>query len=140
MRMRCPPSHGVTLMHRSRWSCAVALVLVVSLSACTTWSRQSNPPAQVVTSHPGALVRVTRTDHSVVTVRGARVVNDSLVGTTNDAARLPVSIAVSDVESIDTREVSGARTAGLGAGALLGIIAIAGIAAALAVASLGREL
>ena len=127
-------------MHRRRTLCSFVLATLVIASACTTWSRQSEPPAQVVAAHPGALVRVTRTDHSVVTVRDAHVVGDTLVGTTNDDARVPVALAVSYIESIDTRAVSGARTAGLGVGALAAIIAVAGIAAALALASLGREL
>jgi len=127
-------------MHRSRRLWSFTLVTLVVASACTTWSRQSAPPAQVVAGHPHALVRVTRADHSVVTVRDARVANDTLVGTTNDDAHIPVAIAVGDIESIDTRAVSGARTAGLGVGALVGIIAVTGIAAALAIASLGRQM
>lgn len=123
---------------RAWWS--LALVATVVLPACTTWARQSEPPAQVVASHPGALVRVTRTDHSVITVRGAKVAGDSLVGTTSDAARLPVAIPMGDIASVDTRAVSGARTAGLGVGVFVGVLAVAGIAASLALLSLGREL
>lgn len=127
-------------MHRSRWLRSLALVTLAFSAACTTWSRQSEPPAQVVASHLGALVRVTRTDHSVVTVRDAHVVGDTLFGATNDDARLAVAMAIGDIESIDTRAVSGARTAGLGVGAVAAILAVAGIAAALALLSLGREM
>lgn len=122
-----------------RWL-PVVIVATLALPACTTWARQSAPPAQVVASHPDALVRVTRTDHSVVTVRDAKVVGDTLVGTTNDDAHLPVAIPVADVEAVDTRAVSGARTAGLGADVLVAAIAVVGVAAALAIASLGGEL
>jgi len=124
------------LPSRSRLPLAVAAALV--LPGCTTWARQSAPPAQVVASHPDALVRVTRTDHSVVTVRGATVVGDTLIGTTNDDARLRVAIPVADVEAVDTRAVSGARTAGLGAGVFLGVLAVAGIAATIALLSLNN--
>lgn len=127
------------MSHARRWLLPV-LAATLALPACTTWARQSAPPAQVIASHPDALIRVTRTDHSVVTVRGATVVGDTLVGTTNDDARLRVAIPVADIETVDTRTVSGARTAGLGAGVLVAAIAVVGVAAALAIASLGGEL
>lgn len=124
-----------------RASRSFPLVLVLAaVTACTTWSHQSAPPAQVVADHPGALVRVTRTDHSVLTLRDVAVTNDSLTGTTNDPARLRVAMPVADVASVDTREVSAARTAGLGLGAVGLLLAVAGIAAALALASLGGNL
>lgn len=116
------------------------LPIVAVLAACTTWAHQSAPAAQVVADHPGALVRVTRTDHSVITLRDARVAGDSLVGTTDDKARLHVAMPVADVASVDTREVSAARTAGLGVGAVGALLAVAGIAAALALLSLGGNL
>lgn len=127
-------------MSRSRIWLSLTLASTTLLAACTTWAHQSGPPAQVVASHPGALVRVTRTDHSVITVRGAQIANDSLIGTTNDSARLAVAIPVDEIESVDTRAVSGARTAGLGVGAFVAVLAAVGIAAALALASLGGEL
>jgi hypothetical protein len=116
------------------------VIALAGVTACTTWSRQSAPPAQVVSQHPGALVRVTRTDHSVITLRNASVVNDSLVGTTDDKARLRVAMPVADVVSVDTREVSAARTAGLGIGAVGVVLAVAGIAATIALLSLGGNL
>lgn len=121
------------------WS-RLALTATIALAACTTWARQSAPPADVVASHPAALVRVTRTDHSVITIRGAQIVSDSVVGTTNDDARLRVAIPVADIETVETRAVSGARTAGLGAGIFLGVLAVAGIAATIALLSLGSEM
>lgn len=127
-------------MLRTRFWLPLAIAGTVALPACTTWARQSAPPAQVVANNPDALVRVTRTDHSVVTVRGAKVVGDTLLGTTNDDAHLAVAIPIADVEAVDTRAVSGARTAGLGAGVLVAAIAVVGVAAALAIASLGGEL
>lgn len=116
----------------------LVIAATLALPACTTWARQSAPPADVVAKHPDALVRVTRTDHSVVTVRGAKVVGDTLVGTTDDDAHLRVAIPVADVEAVDTRAVSGARTAGLGAGVFLGVLALAGIAATIALLSLNN--
>lgn len=124
-----------------RVSRSLPLVIVLTaVTACTTWSRQSAPPAEVVSKHPGALVRVTRTDHSVITLRDASVANDSLVGTTDDKARLRVAMPVADVASVDTREVSAGRTAGLGVGVVGVVLAVAGIAAAIAMISLGSNL
>lgn len=125
-------------MRRTHLWLPLMIAATIALPACTTWARQSAPPAQVVASHPDALIRVTRTDHSVVTVRGATVVGDTLVGTTNDDARLRVAIPVADVEAVDTRAVSGARTAGLGAGVFLGVLAVAGIAATIALLQLNN--
>ena len=126
-------------MGRASRSLPLVIVLAAA-SACTTWSHQHAPPAQVVSQHPGALVRVTRTDHSVITLRGAAIVNDSLVGTTDDSARLRVAMPVADVASVDTREVSAGRTAGLGVGVVGVVLAVAGIAAAIAMISLGSNL
>lgn len=124
-----------------RVSRSLPLVIVLAaVTACTTWSRQNAPPAQVVSQHPGALVRVVRTDHSVITLRGATVVNDSLVGITDDKARLRVAMPIADVASVDTREVSAGRTAGLGLGAVGVVLAVAGIAATIALLSLGGNL
>lgn len=125
-------------MDRSRWVPVLAACAALTLGGCTTWSRQSEPPAQAVASHPGARIRVTRTDHSVVTVRDARVVGDTLVGATDDDARLRVAVPVADIASVDARAVSGVRTAGLGAGIFLGVLAVAGIAATIALLSINN--
>lgn len=125
-------------MDRSRWSPLLAACAALTLGGCTTWARQSGPPARAVASHAGARIRVTRTDHSVITVRDARVLGDTIVGRTDDDARLRVAIPVADVASVDARAVSGARTAGLGAGVFLGVLAVAGIAATIALLSLSN--
>lgn len=125
-------------MYRSHWVPLLAACAALTFAGCTTWARQSEPPAEAVASHPGARIRVTRTDHSVITVRDARVVGDTLVGVTDDDARLPVALPVADVAAVDTRAVSGARTAGLGASVFLGVLAVAGIAATIALLSLSN--
>lgn len=125
-------------MFRTRPWHLLVIAGTLALPACTTWAHQSAPPADVVASHPDALIRVTRTDHSVITLRRAKLVGDTLVGTTDDNARLRVAVPLTDVESVDTRSISGTRTAGLGVGVFLGVLAVAGIAATIALLSLNN--
>ena len=109
-----------------RVSAVVAACLVVASSACHSWARQDVTPQAAVADAKGH-VRVTRTDHSVIELRDAVIVRDSLIGTPVDDRNARSAIALSDIQSVSTREVSAGKTAGLAAGTVLGIIAVLGI-------------
>lgn len=102
------------------------IVALALLPGCMTWKR--NPMAA---GSPPALsgerpVRVSRTDGSVVVLEQPRIMGDSLVG---DLGSPPQRYAVAwrDIQQVDERGVSVARTSGavLGVGAvLLGVTAV----------------
>ncbi len=111
-----------------------ALLLVLFCSACTSWQRQSVPVAADAPLQSRE-ARITRSDGAVYTLRGAYVEGDSLVGfTAADSTR--VAIATAEIRAVETREFAAGRTVGLTAGVLLGLVAVVGIAAAVALSSL----
>ncbi len=114
-----------------RVSALVTACLVAASSACHAWAPQEVTPEAAVADAKGH-VRVTRTDHSVIELRDAVVVHDSLIGTPIDDKNMRSAIALKDIQSVSTREVSAGRTAGLAAGTVLGIIALLGILTAIA--------
>ncbi len=113
-----------------RVSAIVTACLLASSGACHAWARQDVTPEAAVADANGH-VRVTRTDHSVIELRDAAVVHDSLIGTPVDDRNMRSAIALKDIQSVSTREVSAGRTAGLAAGTVLGIIAVVGILTAI---------
>lgn len=95
---------------------ARCLVLVL-LAGCTSWHPRTSPSpgSHTAYDHP---VRVVRKDHSDVVLREAYVIGDSLVGR---AGETRAAVALSDIERVDERELSFARTSGL----LFGLAAVA---------------
>jgi hypothetical protein len=105
-------------------------LLLVTLGACTSWQHQSAPAPQVVAAQNGQAVRVVRRDGSVYELHNAIMANDSIVGWGEGNPRARVSVPLAEVERIDARRVSVARTAGLAAG--LTVVALAVIVPLLA--------
>lgn len=93
------------------------------LSGCHGWRAQANPTPDAQLPNPA---RVTRTDGSVLVLRGAVVSQDSITGT---AERSRVAIPLSQVRSIDARRMDGDRTALLGLGILAGVFGLVALAA-----------
>ena len=87
----------------------------------------------------GRAVRLTLKSGATVELSGARVEGDSVIG---DLATTPPSraaVAVSDVQTVDERRVSGTRSVALGLGATAGVVLIATVVAVIAVlGSLGN--
>ena len=108
------------------------VTLLVSSMACRTWRTQSAPTEVTVADAGSGPIRVVRKDHSVIELRQASIAGDSLVGYAGDREKVRVAMPLSDVSTVSTREVSGGRTAGLAGGVLLGLVALTGILAAIA--------
>jgi hypothetical protein len=108
---------------------SVAVVLLSwQLSACTGWRVASPSPADFVEREHPDEIRVQRRDGGSEVLYAPEVRRDSLVGRgTPDATQSDRALALSDVERVATRHVSGARTAGLllGIGAVVGVIVAA---------------
>ena len=108
--------------------CVVGLILASTLlSGCHGWRPQANPTPGAQLPNPA---RVTRTDGSVLVLRGAAVSQDSITGTaerSGGAGR--VAIPLSQVRSIDARGMDGGRTALLTVGILAGLLGLVALAA-----------
>jgi hypothetical protein len=101
---------------------AVPFAALLATAACTSWRPQTAPAPQVVSGNANGTVRVIRRDQSVLVLHHPQVVGDSIVGDAGDPSRR-AAVALADVERIDARKVSAARTGGLS----LGIIVVGSV-------------
>ena len=100
-------------LHRYR-PVALAL-LVVHLSACSSWQLTTVAPPQLIAEEEPSQVRITRTDGEQVTIRNPEVRADSIVGEDR-------SVAVSDVQQLEVRRFRAGATVGLVL--LIGVVAV----------------
>ncbi|HUL49265.1 MAG TPA: hypothetical protein VLT79_04530 [Gemmatimonadales bacterium] len=91
-----------------------SILTLISL-ACTTVRPIDRD--QLISAHPPARVRVTRSDATTLTLDAPRLVGDTLQGTANGAAH---SLRFTDVVKLEAREPSDARTGALVASILVG--------------------
>lgn len=99
----------------------VLMTAVLFLPACMTWS-QSQPPGAALEHTSRQPLRIERTDHSTIEITSASVQGDSLIGTAADGSNARVSIPVSDITAVATREISPGRTLALTGGVVLGTL------------------
>jgi hypothetical protein len=110
-----------------RGSLLVLAAAAAVSAACTSWHRAGGPVEGVARAKSGE-IRVYRADGSMVRLVNASIVADSLVGVSPvNGARIAIPTAA--VIATETKQVSGGRTALLGGGIVLGVIAVAGILA-----------
>lgn len=110
------------------------LMLSLAAGACTSWHHQSSPAPEVVArQHGRGSVRVLRQDGSVMVLQTPSVVGDSIIGVAGDPPRR-TGVALADVQRIDRRGFSPARTGGLVVGyfVVVSLVAIGAVLAALA--------
>ncbi len=105
--------------------------LAGSVTACRTWVTQPPTRDRIVAERDRGPVRVTKVDNSVVILDHIDAVHDTLFGNTADASE-HVAIPLSQVRSIGTKRVSTVRSAGLGAGVIVGLLAVGGLIAGIA--------
>ena len=111
----------------------VLLAVVYSAAGCTTWKHNPSAREGIARANSGE-IHVYRADGSMVSLVNASIVGDSVVGSSAmTGAR--VAIPLSAVVSTETKGVSGGKTALLGGGVLLGVVAIAGVVLIIALAS-----
>jgi len=120
-----------------RYALIVCLGFTTAAAGCTSWHAQSSPAPEVVARmNGGGAVRLQRHDHSWLVLRGPRVEGDSIVGMAGSPPER-TAVAVANVERIDARGMSATKTGGLAVATVLLLIAVAGIATAVALGSLG---
>jgi hypothetical protein len=109
---------------------AIALAAASLLAAgCQSWHPRSGPvPETIAAQHSGGAVRITRRDNGVFEMRNPVIAGDSIVGLVGDPPRRH-AIATADVARVESRRVSGVRTAGLAVGTAVAVLAVATAAA-----------
>lgn len=105
--------------------CLTGLV-VGQLAACTSWRVQNAPPQQFTVQDATKLIRIVRRNGAVLTLQGTRVGGDSLYGTSKryGVADSLVAIPLSDIQTIEVRQMSTAKTVGLVAGIIVGVAGV----------------
>ena len=122
-------------MNRPVHTLAAALGIVL-FTGCTSWHRTASPAEGVAKAKSGE-IRVYRADGSTIQLVNASIVGDSLVGT-SPVTGARISMPTAAVVSTETKQVSAGRTAALGGGVLVGVIAVTAILTFVAlIASLG---
>jgi hypothetical protein len=107
---------------RTRRSGIAYLLLLLYLPACTSWHVGTPTPAQFVeTEHPQT-VRVTRTDGTTLELKAPVVRGDSLVGTVGRDRT--VSLALSDVRSVEVKRTSTGKTVLLVGAGVVVVVAV----------------
>lgn len=123
------------MRHRTG-SLATALA-VASLVGCSSFQRARTPGEGVARAKSGE-IRVNKVDGSIVPLVNASIVGDSLIGISpRTGAR--IAIPTSAIASVESKDIDAGRTALLGGGIILGLAAVAGVIALVAiVVSAGR--
>jgi len=107
---------------------AVAAALLVG---CSSFQRAPTPGEGVARARSGE-IRVNKVDGSIVPLVNASIVGDSLIGLSpRTGAR--VAIATSAIASVEAKDIDAGRTALLGGGIILGLAAVAGVVALVAI-------
>jgi len=118
---------SVQLPHRK--SVSVLLISVVIFQvACRGWIEKPIVPDTGIGMPQHGLLRVTKTDGAIITLRDFVVRNDSIVGFFADGPRLRAAVARTDVSKIEVRGDTtppGVRIAGK---AYLGVLAAGAVA------------
>lgn len=91
-------------------------VLLLLASSCMSWQRSAAPPAAAITEGAPPVVRLTLRNGSVATIQSPVIRNDSILSESSAVS----GVAVSDVEALEIRRLSGSRTLGLAAAGVVG--------------------
>ena len=94
------------------------LLVVTTLTACTSWRVQPVSPEQLLNDERPKAVRVQRADRSRVVLNSPQLVSDSLLGTTHGQR---TAVPLADITQIAVRRGNALKTTGL----ILGIPATA---------------
>lgn len=86
-------------------------LLVLHMASCHSWRSEALAPAQLVPAEHPEVVRVTRSDGSILILRHPTVRNDSMFGIGPDSAE--ARLALQDVREVEVRRFSAGKTAGL---------------------------
>jgi hypothetical protein len=90
-------------------------VTAALVTACHSWRTPPSPVAETLADRPDE-VRITRNDHSQLTLHRPRLSGDTLIGERIASQPVTVSVPLGDIRSIEVRRFDGLKTAGLIAG------------------------
>ena len=109
------------------------LAVVAAMSGCAAWKHNPSAREGVARANAGE-IRVTQVDGIMVRLVNAAIVGDSLIGI-SAVTGARVAIPTSAVATTETKDFSGRKTAMLGGGIVLGVVALLAIALTVAVAT-----
>ena len=111
------------MLHRALTLAATTALIV--LAGCSSWQRTPSAREGVTRANSGK-IRVTQVDGSMIRLVNASIVGDSLIGI-SPVTGARIAIATIAVASTETKGISAGRTALLGGGVILGIVALSAI-------------
>jgi len=111
------------MLHRALTLAATTALIV--LAGCSSWQRTPSAREGVTRANSGE-IRVTQVDGSMIRLVNASIVGDSLIGI-SPVTGARIAIATIAVASTETKGISAGRTALLGGGVILGIVALSAI-------------
>ncbi len=101
-------------MKIGRYRPVMLALLVLHLSACTSWQPTFLSPPQVIEEEEPDRVRITRSDGDRVIIRNPEVRADSIAGSMNEAgSRTEMSVPISDIQWFEVRQPSRQHTIAL---------------------------
>lgn len=112
----------------SMWRLSACILLVQSISACSSWFVQPTTPRDLIAGQHPQRLRITRTDSSHIVLTKPQIRGDSLYGSAEHGLRIggsdrrSIVIPLPDVQEVAVRKFDGGKTAFAGA-------AVAGVAA-----------
>jgi len=89
----------------------LALCLVVALSGCFSWQATTAPPLELLPPESQSTVRLTLNDGEVVTLVGATLWNDTIMGLGRGFGLEPRQVPVSSVRSTEVQSLNAWSTA-----------------------------
>ncbi|HET7586272.1 MAG TPA: hypothetical protein VFK13_15275 [Gemmatimonadaceae bacterium] len=106
-----------------RWMSLAVCLCTLAAGACMRWTERDLPVADLMKTQHFEMVRVTRTDSSVVMVRAPEVDGSTLVGERSGATAQPerVQLPLDQIARVEVMRVSGPRSKGL----IVGVAAVA---------------
>lgn len=108
--------------------------MLLALVGCMTWTQPAPPGPSLsrVSQHP---IQIARTDHSTIIIKNASVQGDSLIGVAADGSNARISIPISEIQGVSTRELDPGRSLALTGGIILSALGVLFIAAVIALSN-----
>jgi len=128
---------SVQLPHRKSVSILLMSVMMFQIG-CRGWIEKPIVPDTGIGIPQRGLLRVTKTDGAIITLRDFVVRNDSIVGFFSDGPRLRAAVARTDVTKIEVRGDTTPRGVRIAGKAYLGVVMVLMLALAVSVTGWGN--
>ena len=123
------------LCRRSSVGCILMALLIVNVG-CRGWIEKPIVPDTGIGMPQRGLLRVTKADGAIITLRDAVVRNDSIVGFSSDGTGLRAAVARTDVTKIEVRGDTTPRGVRIAGKVYLGVLTALMLAMAVALGNI----